>query len=268
MLAQSFQNFEHIMIDGASTDGSLEVLAQYPHLTWISEPDDDPNHAFDKAFRRARGEYVTVCPVSDGYLSRNWFARSIKTLDENPEISLVWGPDALMTEDGDLFGLVFPQFHRKAAPSGRDFLPYWLATHLWFPEQNYVIRRSVMAQLWPNRIGASYFDQWNPFLRVILEFNKRGFLAECARIIPSYRRLHRGSVTERQQEQGLRTVAMYVSEIEDYARAVLDGRTLHHFRNGAGEVIGELAPSQREDLAQQIAHWRATDPIHGTDNLR
>ncbi|MGE4279590.1 MAG: glycosyltransferase [Magnetospirillum sp.] len=264
---QSFTDFEAIMVDGASTDGSTAVLAAYPHLRWISEPDANANEGFDKAITMARGEYVTFCPVSDGYLSRNWFARAVAELDADPTLSLVWGADALMNQDGDLYGLVFPQFHRKPAPCGRDFLAYWLGTHLWFPEQNYVIRRSVLSRLWPSRDAPSYFDHWNPFLRVILGFHTGGYLSKFLPIIPNWRRLHGDSVTEATKEHGLRTLSQYVDEIDAYGQALLAGRARHQFRAGDGSVIGDLGDQDLAALAERIEHWRSTHPVHGPRNL-
>jgi len=47
---------EHIIIDGASTDGSLEILKSYPHLIWVSEKDRGQSHAINKGFRKAKGD--------------------------------------------------------------------------------------------------------------------------------------------------------------------------------------------------------------------
>ena len=264
---QSFREYEHILVDGASTDGSVEMLRDWPHLRWISELDSDANDAFDKAIQMAEGDYLTFCPVSDGYLSRNWFSRCIKILEEEPEVALVWGADALMTHDGDLFGLAFPQFHRRKPPSGKGFLPYWLATHLWFPEQNYIIRRSVIEQLWPSRLSKDYLDRWNPFLRIILEFHRNGYLARFLPYIPNYRRLHYDSLTTTLKAEGLATLEFYVSEIEAYSGALLSGKCRHVFRNGTGKVIDTLEDKQLEWLGLMIADYRQTEPIHGPHNL-
>ena len=265
--AQTFTEYEHILVDGASTDNSVELLRGWPHLRWISEPDADANEGFDKAIRMAEGEYLTFCPVSDGYLSRNWFAHCVKLLDEEPGLSLVWGADALMSHDGDLFGLVFPQVHRRKAPSGADFLPYWLATRLWFPEQNYVIRRSVFEKFWPSRRSEDYFDRWNPFLRVILGFHLNGYLSRFLPFIPNWRRLHYDSLTGSLKTEGLATLELYTAEIDAYAAALLSGSRHHLFRDGTGKVTGELGADQLGRLGCEIEGYRRTEPIHGPHNL-
>lgn len=39
VLSQNYNNYEHIIIDGGSTDNTVSILKEYPHLNWISEKD-------------------------------------------------------------------------------------------------------------------------------------------------------------------------------------------------------------------------------------
>jgi glycosyltransferase involved in cell wall biosynthesis len=55
-LAQGYPDLEHIVMDGASTDGTLEILKRYPHLKVISEPDRGQAHAINKGFQLATGD--------------------------------------------------------------------------------------------------------------------------------------------------------------------------------------------------------------------
>lgn len=59
--AQDYPELEHIVIDGGSTDGSLEVIREYaPRLAyWVSEPDRGQSEAINKGFRRATGDILT-----------------------------------------------------------------------------------------------------------------------------------------------------------------------------------------------------------------
>lgn len=58
-------DIEHLVIDGGSTDGTLEVLARYPHLRVISEPDSGLYDAMNKGIRLAQGTYICLLNSDD-----------------------------------------------------------------------------------------------------------------------------------------------------------------------------------------------------------
>ena len=64
---QQYSNLEHVVIDGGSTDGTLELLKQSPHLNWISEKDEGHYHAMNKGIERASGDIVTILNADDCY---------------------------------------------------------------------------------------------------------------------------------------------------------------------------------------------------------
>ena len=58
---QNYENVEHIIIDGASNDGTLELLKEYEDKGWIkvySEPDDGVYYAMNKGIDKANGKYI------------------------------------------------------------------------------------------------------------------------------------------------------------------------------------------------------------------
>jgi 2-polyprenyl-3-methyl-5-hydroxy-6-metoxy-1,4-benzoquinol methylase/GT2 family glycosyltransferase len=67
VLSQSYPNFEHIVIDGGSTDETLEILARYPHLKLLSEPDHGMYEALNKGLKLASGEIVGFLNSDDLY---------------------------------------------------------------------------------------------------------------------------------------------------------------------------------------------------------
>ena len=67
VLDQKDENFEHIVIDAASDDGTKELLKSYPHLTWVSEPDRGQSHAVNKGLALAKGEIIHWMNSDDHY---------------------------------------------------------------------------------------------------------------------------------------------------------------------------------------------------------
>jgi glycosyltransferase involved in cell wall biosynthesis len=65
--AQRYPHVEHIVVDGGSIDGTLEILAEYDHVRWISEPDRGQSHALNKGFALARGEVFGWLNADDAY---------------------------------------------------------------------------------------------------------------------------------------------------------------------------------------------------------
>ena len=67
VVSQSFNDFEYIVIDGASTDSSVEVIKEYQdRITyWVSEPDSGVYQAMNKGIRKACGEYILMLNSGD-----------------------------------------------------------------------------------------------------------------------------------------------------------------------------------------------------------
>jgi len=69
VLAQNYDNFEHIIVvDGLSTDNTLDILKKYPHLTWVSEKDSGQSNAMNKGFAMSSGEIIVYLNADDYFL--------------------------------------------------------------------------------------------------------------------------------------------------------------------------------------------------------
>lgn len=82
---QTFQHFEHIVIDGGSEDSTVDILkaaeATY-NLTWISEQDEGIADALNKGVRKSKGQYVIVIQADDSLLASNVLEKVYPLLNE------------------------------------------------------------------------------------------------------------------------------------------------------------------------------------------
>jgi glycosyltransferase involved in cell wall biosynthesis len=77
VLLQGYPNIEYIIIDGGSTDESVEIIKKYEKWLsfWISEPDKGQSHAINKGFSKASGEIYAYINSDDLYEQNSVFKR-------------------------------------------------------------------------------------------------------------------------------------------------------------------------------------------------
>tara|TARA_B110000902_G_scaffold264138_1_gene344826 strand:- start:1682 stop:2497 length:816 start_codon:yes stop_codon:yes gene_type:complete len=98
VLAQNHEDFEHIIIDAGSTDSTLEVLQKYPHLKWISEPDDGQCDAINKGVQKATGDYILWLNADD-YMMSNAFNEVDNVVSKNKTIDFIYGHVCFLDEN-------------------------------------------------------------------------------------------------------------------------------------------------------------------------
>lgn len=104
VLAQDYENLEYWVIDGGSTDGSVELLERYgDRLQWVSEPDRGQAHAINKGIERARGSLVGWLNSDDALLP-GALSRMVERFEKRPELGLVYGRGNEIDEDGRSLG--------------------------------------------------------------------------------------------------------------------------------------------------------------------
>ncbi len=95
-----FSEVEHLILDGGSTDCTLDVLKCYPHLRVISEPDQGMYAALNKGLRMAHGEVIGLLNSDDCY-SSGVFARAVDCLEAHPDAWAAAGDAELFQVDLD-----------------------------------------------------------------------------------------------------------------------------------------------------------------------
>jgi hypothetical protein len=110
VLVQDYPNGEHIVVDGGSTDGTVEILREYgerypDRFRWVSEPDGGQSDALNKGLAMARGEIIGW-QNSDDYYLPNSFGDALRYLLHHPEIAVVYGDCQLVDESGIPVGVL------------------------------------------------------------------------------------------------------------------------------------------------------------------
>lgn len=91
VLAQNYNDFELIIIDGGSTDGSVDVIKKYHDKIsyWVSEKDHGQSHAFNKGLEHATGEIIGWLNSDDIYYA-NAIKESAKIFENRPDVDVVF----------------------------------------------------------------------------------------------------------------------------------------------------------------------------------
>jgi hypothetical protein len=87
VLCQNYHNLEYLLVDGGSTDGSLDLIQRYAgRLAWcVSEPDQGQAKAITKGFHRTKGEIIAWINSDDVYYRKDVIGQAVKALQVAPQ---------------------------------------------------------------------------------------------------------------------------------------------------------------------------------------
>ena len=99
VLNQTCTAFEHIIVDGASTDNAVEIIQQYEKdatargikVTWVSEKDKGIYNAMNKGIKKARGEYIEILNSGDCLASNTVVGNMLEALKEKEYPEILYG---------------------------------------------------------------------------------------------------------------------------------------------------------------------------------
>ncbi|MBU1256003.1 glycosyltransferase [Patescibacteria group bacterium] len=257
VLKQTYTNYELVVKDGGSTDGTIDILKEYPMIRWVSEKEGGDNPILDaiwQAFYLSRGDYIIYLAVSDGISDSNWFSRAAAILDKDPEISWVWGINQAKSEDGHLGKIAWPEYLQNPPPQKMAWFPFWLATGQG-QETNACFRRTVFEHLFPKNNPAEPY-RFFPTLGFNYRLNSMGYMPYFLPIISFY-----GYTHSNQRQEKLYQLLDSVSKRYDHDRTVyrrnfLSGRITHRFRDGSFGIVKEVTREELWRYRRKIWEYR------------
>lgn len=100
VITQTYQNIEYIIIDGASTDGTVDIIKKYDHKVtrWMSEPDEGIYDAMNKGIKLASGDYINFMNAGDTFHSTESVSEAVRMINEDSIV--VYGNTLLLYSFG------------------------------------------------------------------------------------------------------------------------------------------------------------------------
>lgn len=101
VINQTYKNIEIIIIDGGSTDNSVDIIKKYKDKIhfWVSEKDKGQANAINKGFKKASGE-IFAWLNSDDLYTENAVEQIVNEFNKDPSVSIVYGDYYLLYPNG------------------------------------------------------------------------------------------------------------------------------------------------------------------------
>ncbi|MBL8100355.1 MAG: glycosyltransferase [Anaerolineales bacterium] len=152
VLIQDYPYIEYIVIDGGSTDGSVDVIKKYQDKIkhWVSEPDKGQTEAINKGFAKATGDILAWINSDDTYNPRA-VGEAVLYLIENPNVGMVYADCNFIDEHDNVIGKFnAKQTNYKLLREG--------FVHI--PQQTMFFRKKYWSELDPSFYFAMDYDLW------------------------------------------------------------------------------------------------------------
>lgn len=155
VLGQGYSSLEYWVVDGGSTDGTLEILRGYgEQLNWVSEPDEGQASAINRGWRLARGEIIAYLNADDVYLP-GAIDRVAEFFAAHPGVDIVYGDCDYVDATG--------RFIQTYPTRVYDYVDFVRSTIDYIPQPAVFLRRRVLESVGylDERLSlAMDFDYW------------------------------------------------------------------------------------------------------------
>jgi glycosyltransferase involved in cell wall biosynthesis len=161
VLSQSYENIEHIIVDGGSSDNTLEILKKYkdnPKIRWISESDKGIADAFNKGLQMASGEYINFQGAGDCFVENDVVEKIMRDINPTKDM-LICGRIRRVIEAGELKYI-----------SALDFKKWKLIYKMGLPHQALFTNKIFFEKFGNFDLNCKYAMDYDLLLRAYSEF--------------------------------------------------------------------------------------------------
>lgn len=160
VLLQGYPNLEYIIIDGGSTDGSVEIIRKYePWLAyWVSEKDKGQSHAINKGLNLSTGCFFAWMN-SDDFYAPDVFGKVGRYAAEHPDARIIYGNLCLISAAGTCRGRLLGQYTRER------FLTFFDENYLGISQPATFFSKALLDRIGPVNETLHYIMDYELLLR-------------------------------------------------------------------------------------------------------
>ena len=237
IINQTYSSIEIIVIDGGSSDNSVEILKNFPGVKWISEPDKSSGHAFAKGVELAKGDIVYFLASSDGFFELEWIEKSVNLFSKNENLALVSADVIGIRQNGTFNGYKWP----KGEPvdwENKELFFNWLFKGIGVTPITFGIRKDVLKICAPKleqMVNPRDLNSVDYFWYLFGNFFYSGYIGIKISMISSFVRFHTDRVDDseylsRQRNQLHRLIV-------SRRRQLLSSKRPASFLSPTGEIV-------------------------------
>jgi glycosyltransferase involved in cell wall biosynthesis len=169
VLSQDGVSVEHIIVDAGSTDETLSILKEYPHLKWISESDLGMSDGINKGFKKANGEWLMWLNCDD-YLLNNSLKKIADFIKLHSSADVIHGDCIFVNKNKSII-------RRKYDHPVDEFMLLFVGCYI--PSTSTFIRRTIVESGHLLNIDYRVCMDWEYYLRLIRRGYKFYYIPEA-----------------------------------------------------------------------------------------
>lgn len=243
VLNQDYEKIEYIVIDGGSTDNTLNILREYQeHLIYISESDNGQSDAINKGFRMANGQIVAWLNSDDVY-EPQCVSKAVEAFQKNPEVAMVYGDGYLIDSEG---------IRKGTFSFSRDF-NLWALVHIWdyIMQPTVFFKADALRQVGYLREDLHWTMDWDLWMKLALRYDV-AYIKEYLACSREYDSTKTNTGSDKRLSEILELMRSYTKEDMPYGYEIYYcSELLAHHRQ---------AEERRKEVENRLAHLLTLQP--------